>query len=73
MPLYEYECEKCSELFDELRKAADRAEPIQCPKCGGDGHVVFSRFAQSSGGSRQSALAPCGSAPPPGGCDPGST
>ena len=73
MPLYEYECEDCHEVFDELRRAADREKPIECPECGGDGHVVFSRFAQSSGGSRGHALAPCGSVPPPGGCDPGST
>ena len=52
MPLYEYECEKCHEVFDELRSVSEREEPIACPTCSGRGHVVISGFAQgASGGS----------------------
>jgi len=32
MPIYEYECEACGHIFDELQKMAD--EPlIECPEC----------------------------------------
>ena len=32
MPIYEYECKKCGEQFDELVSINDTAEP-KCPKC----------------------------------------
>jgi putative FmdB family regulatory protein len=70
MPLYEYQCEDCQLVFDELRKADDREAPLECPKCGGGGRVLISGFAQGSG---THADTPCGSPPPPGGCNPGST
>lgn len=69
MPLYEYECEDCRLVFDELRKADEREAPISCPDCGGAGRVLISGFAQGAG----TANTPCGSPPPPGGCNPGST
>lgn len=46
MPLYEYICEQCEKVFQELRNAADREEPIPCPECGGPGKIMFSAFAQ---------------------------
>jgi putative FmdB family regulatory protein len=34
MPLYEYECTKCSHRFEKIQKFSDR--PIKkCPECGG--------------------------------------
>jgi putative FmdB family regulatory protein len=48
MPLYEYKCDKCEELFFELRRASQREDPIACPDCGGEGKIVFSTFAQGS-------------------------
>lgn len=63
MPLYEYECEDCHEVFDELRRSDDREKPIACPRCGGQAHVLISAFAQGSGGSGRTV----------GGCTPGST
>lgn len=63
MPLYEYKCEKCGEVFDELRKAEDRTTPVPCPKCGGKGKIQVSGFAHSTGGSGPSG----------GACIPGST
>jgi putative FmdB family regulatory protein len=65
MPLYEYKCEKCEELFFELRSSAEREEPIACPECGGEGKIVFSTFA--SGGSSSD------SCPDRGNCSSGST
>ena len=52
MALYEYKCEKCGEVFAELRRASEREEPIVCPDCGGQGTIMFSTFAQ--GGSQES-------------------
>lgn len=34
MPIYEYECKKCGERFEELQKMND-APLKSCPKCGG--------------------------------------
>jgi putative FmdB family regulatory protein len=62
MPLYEYECDDCHQAFDELRKVDEREKPIQCPRCGGEGRVVISGFAQGGGSSRSR-----------GSCNPGST
>jgi putative FmdB family regulatory protein len=64
MPLYEYKCEKCEELFFELRRSSEREEPIACPDCGGEGKIVFSTFAQ--GGSSDAC-------PNQGSCSSGST
>jgi putative FmdB family regulatory protein len=34
MPLYEYQCKKCSHRFEKIRKFSD--PPIKkCPECGG--------------------------------------
>jgi len=34
MPTYEYECEKCHHLFEQVQKMTD--EPVKvCPVCGG--------------------------------------
>jgi putative FmdB family regulatory protein len=38
MPTYEYECEKCGQIFEEFQSIS--AEPIKkCPKDGCDGSV----------------------------------
>ena len=36
MPIYEYECRKCSERFEVLQKASDTSEGLTCPKCKAD-------------------------------------
>jgi putative FmdB family regulatory protein len=33
MPIYEYRCEKCEELFEEYLSTSDKPSP-PCPKCG---------------------------------------
>lgn len=35
MPLYEYYCENCDNVFESLRSIADSEKRAQCPKCGG--------------------------------------
>lgn len=35
MPLYEYECKKCGEVVEELRKLSERTtNRPKCPSCG---------------------------------------
>ncbi len=52
MPLYEYKCDQCGEVFFELRRALEREDSIHCPDCGGEGKIIFSTFAQ--GGASES-------------------
>ncbi len=41
MPIYEYECEKCGNRFEEIQKFSD--PPVEtCPKCGGHVHKAQS-------------------------------
>jgi putative FmdB family regulatory protein len=67
MPLYEYECEECGEVFSELRSSAEREAPIVCPRCGGEARVLISAFAPG----RSAAKSPAGRLP--GACSTGST
>lgn len=41
MPLYDYQCAKCSETWDEFKRMDDRKDPesLPCPKCGAVGEV----------------------------------
>lgn len=34
MPLYEYYCDSCGEVFEALRSIKEPDEPSPCPKCG---------------------------------------
>jgi putative FmdB family regulatory protein len=50
MPLYEYECENCGDLFEVIQKFAD--EPLtQHEKCGGKVHRILSAPALQFKGS----------------------
>jgi putative FmdB family regulatory protein len=60
MPLYEYKCENCDEVFFELRKADEREAPITCPTCGGSGRVMISQFAQGGEADRVGSCVPGG-------------
>ena len=50
MPLYEYQCEQCSDRFELIRKFSD--PPLDaCPKCGGPVRKLFSSPAIQFKGS----------------------
>jgi putative FmdB family regulatory protein len=34
MPLYEYYCEACDNVFEALRSVRESGEPTTCPNCG---------------------------------------
>jgi putative FmdB family regulatory protein len=62
MPIYEYKCKKCGNLFEELRSFSEREDAAACPKCG-HGKSVLSegsyRINTSSSGARDTAPTPC--------------
>lgn len=41
MPIYEYECEKCSLHFELRRRFSDNGSGF-CPKCGSEARRLFS-------------------------------
>ena len=47
MPLYDYHCVECDELFEAIRLVARRDEPVNCPLCDNASHVflVMTGFA----------------------------
>ena len=52
MPIYEYHCEDCQQLFEHWQKTYDPQETIDCPICKGTGHKVISNtsFVLKGGG-----------------------
>jgi putative FmdB family regulatory protein len=42
MPIYEYKCPKCSNLFQLLERMSESTETRKCPKCGEDAKKIIS-------------------------------
>ncbi len=46
MPLYEYFCQPCNGIFEELRPIREATEPVPCPQCYKDaGRIMPTSFA----------------------------
>ena len=46
MPLYEYFCQPCNGIFEELRPIREATEPVPCPECYKDaGRIMPTSFA----------------------------
>jgi putative FmdB family regulatory protein len=58
MPIYEYTCEDCEKVFEELRSMSQADAPIKCAICGGT-HTrrKLSVFFAESGGKAVSGMA----------------
>ena len=57
MPLYEYKCEKCGEVFEQLVMSS-RKEDMHCPKCG---HThVRKLMSQTATIGQNKSLGSCG-------------
>ena len=41
MPVYEYYCEHCNGIFEELRPMREAADPVPCPVCDRDGQRIM--------------------------------
>jgi putative FmdB family regulatory protein len=49
MPLYEYFCQPCNGIFEELRPIREATEPVPCPVCYKDaGRIMPTSFAAFS-------------------------
>ena len=57
MPIYEFECEKCGEFFEQLIFGRDKPE---CPKCGSEKvcKAISSCVARVSGDGGSGASSP---------------
>lgn len=57
MPLYEYFCQPCNGIFEELRPMREATEPVPCPECFKDaGRIMptsFSAFTFREGYARR--------------------
>ena len=46
MPIYEYYCQHCNGIFEELRPMREASEPVPCPECYKDaGRIMPTSFA----------------------------
>ncbi|SHN50722.1 FmdB family zinc ribbon protein [Desulfovibrio litoralis] len=52
MPIYEYHCEDCQQLFEHWQTSHTPQETIDCPICKGKGHKIISNtsFVLKGGG-----------------------
>ena len=57
MPLYEYYCQPCHGIFEELRPMREATEPVPCPECYQDAERImptsFSAFVFRDGYPRR--------------------
>jgi putative FmdB family regulatory protein len=62
MPIYEFQCNKCGKVFEQLVLSSDNGERYPCPGCGkGDTCRLLSTFSCSSSGSDRGLDGGCGS------------
>ena len=45
MPLYEYYCQGCHGIFEEIRQMSAAAEPSPCPECAREAPRIMSSFS----------------------------
>jgi putative FmdB family regulatory protein len=61
MPIYEYFCPDCRNVFDALRPMAQADEPLPCPQCGGQkaSRKISVFYARSEGRSVAGTASAC--------------
>jgi len=53
MPIYDYRCTACGEVYDVFHKVREVEEDVVCPSCSSPGHVrLLSAPAVIAGGVR---------------------
>ena len=61
MPIYEYRCRKCGEVFERIQKVEEGGASLHCPSCGGEKpEKVLSSFSSSKGSGAPSYCRPAG-------------
>ncbi|HUL38408.1 MAG TPA: zinc ribbon domain-containing protein [Thermodesulfobacteriota bacterium] len=64
MPIYEYQCRKCGEVFERIMKVNERADSLICPQCGEKKpEKILSSFSSSKGSDSSSSCGPGGKSP----------
>jgi putative FmdB family regulatory protein len=59
VPIYEYRCRKCGEVFERFMKVNERSESLACPHCGETKpEKILSSFSLK--GSEASSCGPTG-------------
>ena len=58
MPMYEYRCPDCTDLFEKLVPFAEDGRSVACPTCGTQARKLLSTFAQIGVAGGSSASAP---------------
>jgi putative FmdB family regulatory protein len=49
MPVYEYECQKCGERFEQFKANTKDDNEVKCPRCGAEKpKKIMSGFSQGS-------------------------
>jgi len=52
VPIYEFRCRECREVFELLRPVGDTGKGLTCPACeSASVEKIFSVFSASSGGA----------------------
>ncbi len=49
MPIYEFLCPSCNQVFEVMRPFSKAEEPAVCPRCGAQGQKLISIFASKIG------------------------
>ena len=50
MPIYEYRCSNCGNIFEMMRPASEADSPARCPSCGKEeSQRLVSAFASKTG------------------------
>jgi len=57
MPIYEFKCNKCEKIFEQLIFSSDEEENLACPSCGQRGVASRLMSSFSSGTMSSSGLA----------------
>jgi putative FmdB family regulatory protein len=61
MPIFEYQCKECQEIFESLQLSRATEEDTECPSCGCEAtERVVSTFATSGGNGGFGADSSCG-------------
>jgi len=62
MPIYEYVCLECGQVFDEMRSFSQADAPIQCEACSSDhtSRKISLFYASSEGRSVAGPASSCG-------------
>ncbi len=61
MPIYEYRCRKCGEVFERIQKVDEGGDHLSCPYCGGiKPEKVLSSFSSSKESESTSSCSPMG-------------